>query len=169
MRTMRRTAVLFFRRHILQGMTNLQRAIERVFACIGFGDVGMWGELQALRYLRRSRVIPLQRNWRYRAFEADIIALEGRTLVVVEVKTRHSRLRHNFPGRGAITPRKQDHLRKLLHAYVRNHGPLLRRLGVSTHRLDTIEVYYTEGALNRHSQNGVLWQRNAVALQPHHR
>lgn len=162
MQTIRRWLSCQFQRHITTNVATLRKTAVHLHARLGYGDVGIWGEHQATRHLRRSGILVLETNWRHQTFEADIIGLEGRTLVIVEVKTRHARLRQHYPGRGAITERKQSHLRKLLRAYVRNHGPFLRRLGVRHHRIDMIEVYYDNRMSNQFSQNAVLWQKSSI-------
>src|SRR4051794_28890887 len=54
-------------------------------------ELGKRGEQIAADYLTRIGMIVLARNWRCRQGEIDLIAREGHTLVVVEVKTRSSR------------------------------------------------------------------------------
>ncbi|MBC2838510.1 YraN family protein [Robiginitalea sp. SC105] len=51
-------------------------------------DIGLEGEEYAVAYLRKSGFRIRCRNYRYRRAEIDIIAVEGSTLVVIEVKTR---------------------------------------------------------------------------------
>jgi putative endonuclease len=50
-------------------------------------ETGRLGEEQAARDLSRSGWAILARNWRTRRGEIDIIALDGDTIVFVEVKT----------------------------------------------------------------------------------
>ncbi|MFT4088559.1 MAG: YraN family protein [Gordonia sp. (in: high G+C Gram-positive bacteria)] len=54
------------------------------------GKVGRIGEDLAERHVRRLGWRVLARNWRTRYGELDLIAADGDTLVVVEVKTRMS-------------------------------------------------------------------------------
>ena len=51
-------------------------------------ETGRAGERIAERLLRRCGLIILARNWRAAGGELDLAALEGETLVFVEVKTR---------------------------------------------------------------------------------
>ncbi len=106
-------------------------------------SVGAWGERVARRYLRTRGISILKTNWRSARLEADIIARDRATLVVVEVKTRHRSLKEHFPGRLSITEEKRENLKSLLRRFVRNNGPFLRRFGISRYRIDTIEVYYS--------------------------
>jgi len=75
------------------------------------GALGRYGEDVAVRHLIESGLSVLDRNWRCRAGEVDIVAREGDVLVVCEVKTRRG------VGFGtpldAVTPVKAARLRKL--------------------------------------------------------
>ena len=48
------------------------------------------GETAAARYLLSHDYQLLEQNWRFKHKEVDLIAIEGDTLVIVEVKTRSS-------------------------------------------------------------------------------
>ena len=52
--------------------------------------LGSYGERMAVRYLTDRGVEVLDRNWRCDLGEVDIVALDGGSLVVCEVKTRRS-------------------------------------------------------------------------------
>jgi putative endonuclease len=49
---------------------------------------GAWGEGLAVTLLEQSGLVIVERNWRYKRAEIDIIAREDEILVFVEVKTR---------------------------------------------------------------------------------
>ncbi len=51
---------------------------------------GKKGEVLALEYIKNKRYKILETNWRYRRSEVDIIAMDQKTLVFIEVKTRSS-------------------------------------------------------------------------------
>jgi putative endonuclease len=53
-------------------------------------DLGLKGEKLAIEYLEKNGYLIIERNYRYRKAEVDIIARKDTTLVVVEVKTRSS-------------------------------------------------------------------------------
>lgn len=53
--------------------------------------LGRWGEDEAVRYLRRSGMKILERNYRVPVGEIDIIARQKKFLIFVEVKARRSR------------------------------------------------------------------------------
>lgn len=53
-------------------------------------DLGKKGEDLACNYLLKEGYTILARNWRFLKREIDIIALDKKELVIVEVKTRNS-------------------------------------------------------------------------------
>lgn len=55
-------------------------------------ELGAQGEDYAIDYLRKKGWIILDRNWRYKRAEVDIIAQEKDILVFVEVKTRSNNI-----------------------------------------------------------------------------
>jgi putative endonuclease len=62
----------------------------------------------------------LERNWRCALGEVDIVARDGRTLVVCEVKTRRG-TGFGWPLE-AVTPAKAARLARLAVEYRRQHG-----------------------------------------------
>lgn len=78
--------------------------------------VGRFGEDVAVRHLTREGLQVLARNWRCRVGEIDVVARDGDTLVVCEVKTRRS-TRFGAPLE-AVTPAKAARLRRLAVAYL---------------------------------------------------
>ena len=83
-------------------------------------ELGRLGEQLAADFLEQSELRILDRNWRCPDGEIDIVALERRTLVICEVKTRSSG-RYGTPLE-AISARKRVRLRKLAVAWVQAHG-----------------------------------------------
>ena len=53
-------------------------------------EIGKIGEEIALKFIKKQGYEVLEQNWRYKKFEIDLIAKDGETLVVIEVKTRKS-------------------------------------------------------------------------------
>jgi putative endonuclease len=53
--------------------------------------LGRQGERRALRHLRRQGLKPIAQNWSCPGGELDLLAREGETLVVVEVRTSRAR------------------------------------------------------------------------------
>ena len=73
--------------------------------------LGRYGEQIAAEHLEAAGLVILQRNWRCRDGELDIVARDGDTLVVCEVKTRSS-LAFGSPAE-AVDRRKAGRLRRL--------------------------------------------------------
>lgn len=79
-------------------------------------EKGRFGEEVACRYLEGLGWCILERNWRWRHKEADIIAQYGRELIIVEVKTRSA----SAFGTAIemVGEQKQRHLISLANRYV---------------------------------------------------
>lgn len=82
--------------------------------------LGDRGEDAAAAYLERSGLTIVERNWRCQSGEIDIVALDGDTLVLVEVKTRKSAAKGS--PEDAITPAKQRRYARLAAAYIQHAG-----------------------------------------------
>ena len=85
--------------------------IQSWLARIGRVRLGRWGEWVALRYLLHIGFDVLARNWATRRGEIDLIAREGDTLVIIEVKTR--RFPQMLPPEYSITEAKKARLERL--------------------------------------------------------
>jgi putative endonuclease len=82
--------------------------------------VGRTGEDVAVQYLLQRGYYILERNYRCRFGEIDLVARDGDTLTFIEVKTRRSR---TFgPAAAAVTHTKQRHLIKASQMYMVQHG-----------------------------------------------
>lgn len=79
-------------------------------------QLGKKGEEIAVRYLKEKHYEILETNWQAHKFEIDIIALDKKEIVFVEVKTRST----NFFGtpEEAVTLSKQKHLIEGAHYYL---------------------------------------------------
>jgi putative endonuclease len=82
-------------------------------------DLGRKGEELAVRFLLRRKYRILERNYRRRSGEIDIVARDGRILVFVEVKTRASD-GYALPIE-SVGFRKQQRLRRLAEHYLAEH------------------------------------------------
>jgi len=84
--------------------------------------LGRRGEEAAARYLRRLGYIILARGHRDNIGELDLIAVDGRTVVFIEVKTRTS---HDagHPA-DAVDEAKQRRLTRLALSYMKRHDLL---------------------------------------------
>lgn len=81
--------------------------------------VGRYGEDIAVRHLIDAGMEVVERNWRCPAGEIDVVAREGRCLVVCEVKTR-SGTAFGSPF-DAITRAKAARLRRLAALWLQEH------------------------------------------------
>ncbi|TLM77464.1 MAG: YraN family protein [Actinobacteria bacterium] len=79
-------------------------------------DVGRRGEDAAVAYLERSGIRVLERNWRCRAGEIDVIGTDGATLVLIEVKTRRT-VAKGSPEE-AVTPTKRRRIARVAAGYL---------------------------------------------------
>ncbi len=95
--------------------------------------LGAWGEQVAVDHLRGKGLVVLDRNWRCREGELDIVVTDGATVVFVEVKTR-SGAGFGRPEE-AVTPRKLSRLRRLAQRWLAE-----RRLGWVEVRFDVVAV-----------------------------
>lgn len=84
--------------------------------------LGAWGEARAADYLTSQGLEILDRNWRHRIGEIDLVARDHSDLVVVEVKTRRSR-NYGSPVE-AVTEQKLMRLRQLAGAWLRENSHL---------------------------------------------
>lgn len=91
------------------------------------------GENLAHVYLRRSGWLILDRNWRCRHGEIDLVGLDGDTVVICEVRTRQGR-RAGSPLE-SVTPAKVRRLRLLAGLWVRARGARPRSI-----RIDVVGV-----------------------------
>ena len=96
-------------------------------------DLGRKGERLAARHLQELGFVVLSRNWRCREGELDIVATDGRTLVVCEVKTRAGQ---NFGDPAeAVTDEKIARIRRITGQWLRSFS-----LGWCPIRFDVIAV-----------------------------
>lgn len=82
--------------------------------------LGQWGENYAASHLEANGYHIIERNWRCREGEVDLVARDGETLVFVEVKTRRGDA-YGTPEE-ALTPRKAEKLLALGQQYVYEHA-----------------------------------------------
>jgi putative endonuclease len=83
--------------------------------------LGEHGEHLAIGLLEAAGYRILERNWRCRSGELDIVAAEGSTLVFVEVRTRRNTGTFGTPQE-SVDSRKQAQVRKTAVAYLHQTG-----------------------------------------------
>jgi putative endonuclease len=98
--------------------------------------LGQQGEELAANYLAGVGLQILERNWRCKEGEIDIVALDQRVLVVCEVKTR-SGVRFGTPLE-AVTRQKALRLRRLAIRWITDRGLVFEQI-----RIDVIGVLRT--------------------------
>jgi putative endonuclease len=111
--------------------------------------LGSWGEQTAAKYLIKKGYIILERNFRYRLGEIDIVALDGRTLVFIEVKTRQSQS-YGLPCE-AVNAQKLRHLKRMSSYYITIHHAEHRDA-----RLDVVEILTERGKTYIHHIENIL-------------
>ncbi|WP_309081870.1 YraN family protein [Zhihengliuella sp.] len=98
-------------------------------------DIGARGEALAADYLRQVGLEVVDRNWRSRRGELDILAHDGGTDVAVEVKARTS---HRYGhGAEAVAGAKLVRLHRLAWEWQRRHG----RRGADL-RVDVVAIVF---------------------------
>jgi putative endonuclease len=112
--------------------------------------LGQWGEDLAVRHLQGQGFEVLDRNWRCREGELDIVARDGAVLVFVEVKCR-SNLLYGEPAE-AVTPTKARRLRHLSARWLNEQKPD----GYWDLRFDVVSVLRTPGLPQVHHLRGAF-------------
>jgi putative endonuclease len=95
--------------------------------------LGRFGEDVAVAHLADDGYEIVDRNWRCRDGEIDVVARDGRVLVFCEVKTRSSD-RFGTPA-AAVVPRKAARIRRVAAAWLREH-----RQAAESLRFDVVAV-----------------------------
>lgn len=104
-------------------------------------NVGNQGEFLACEYLKKQGYGIIERNFRIRGGEIDIVAKDGDYLVFVEVKTRYSH-EYGLPVE-SMTPWKIKHLKKAAQFYL-----LKIDWGDGPYRLDFVSVDFANSKDN---------------------
>lgn len=120
-------------------------------------ELGRRGEAEAARYLRRLGYRIIARRERILRGDIDIIALDGRTVVFVEVRSR-SDTSHGHPVE-TIDRQKQRRLVDLANAYIRRH-----RLENTSVRIDVVTVTFSRPPT---SPGWRPWSRGPAAQVEH--
>lgn len=94
---------------------------------------GHYGERVAARRLRQAGMVILDRNWRGLEGELDIVAQDGPTLVICEVKARRSQ-RYGHPLE-SIDDAKLERMMQLAHRWMK-----ARQREFAAIRLDVVAI-----------------------------
>ncbi len=93
----------------------------------------------------------LARNWRAAGGELDRVALDGETVVFVEVKSRADAVAAPYAGRAAVSTRQRWRIERAARAFRRRYG-----VTHHAHRFDVITVQGDPPA-----SGDVRWMRSA--------
>jgi putative endonuclease len=107
--------------------------------------LGREGEDLAARYLKKAGLTVIDRRWKTKTGELDLVAMDGGEVVFVEVKTRRGSA-YGHPEE-AVTRAKRDHLRRSSLAWLDAH-----RMAGRPYRIDVIAV---EGQAVYHVRDAV--------------
>lgn len=100
--------------------------------------IGKWGEVEAESYFLRLGYPILDRNFRTREGEVDLIIQDGDETVFVEVKTRTS-LDFGYPEE-AVSEEKMDHLLSAAEKYLELHPE------IKNWRMDVLSIIGKPGS-----------------------
>jgi putative endonuclease len=102
-------------------------------------ELGARGEQIAVAYLTDTGLRVLDRNWRCREGEIDLVARDGEALVFCEVKARRG-LGYGHPAE-AVTPAKRRRIRVLAQRWLAAHDEHAPEV-----RFDVVGVLVRPGA-----------------------
>jgi putative endonuclease len=110
---------------------------EQLTALLKPKPLGRRGEEAAARYLKKLGYVIVARGQRDNIGELDLVAVDGRTVVFIEVKTRTT---HDagHPA-DAVDEAKQQRLTRLALSYIKRHG-----LWECQHRFDVVAVTWPD-------------------------
>nr|WP_182357419.1 YraN family protein [Tomitella gaofuii] len=112
-------------------------------------ELGDFGEDVAAAYLEEDAMTVLERNWRCREGELDIVAMDGDAVVFVEVKTRRGE-GFGAPAE-AVTVAKARRLRRLAARWLSEQA-----WSVDEVRLDVVGVVVTDDTAYVEHYQGAL-------------
>ncbi len=102
-------------------------------------EIGVEGEEIAVKSLKRKGYKIVQRNYRCKLGEIDIIAERNGVLIFVEVKTKRT---NDFgPPQYAVTPAQRDQISKSALCYIKEKG-----LTEQSCRFDVITINFSPGS-----------------------
>ena len=99
-------------------------------------EIGKYGEDSVAKYLSEKRYKIINRNFRCKNGEIDIIAKDKDEIVFIEVKTR-TNLEYGLPAE-AVDKNKKNHIRKVAEYFIYKNDMINNYC-----RFDVIEVFIT--------------------------
>lgn len=109
--------------------------------------IGAKGEEEVCKYLIRKGYTIIDRNFRCKQGEIDIIASKLNELIFIEVKTRRN-IQFGYPCE-AVGKTKQKHILNVAKYYMWRNN-IIENYNI---RFDVIEVYYSNNYHINHIQN----------------
>lgn len=97
-------------------------------------EIGKKGEGLAEAYLKLMGYEILEKNFRCFRGEIDLIALDGKQIIFIEIKSRHSK-EYGLASE-AVTESKLKHIYKTAEYYL-----ITKKLEKNDARIDVIEIY----------------------------
>ena len=104
-------------------------------------EKGDLGELIALKYLTKSGAEIIEKNYKIKTGDIDIIAKIDNELVFIEVKSR-SNIRYGYPAE-AVNYKKIKKISNVARYYI-----LMNHFNDVPIRFDVIEIYFNENKIN---------------------
>ena len=121
-------------------------------------QIGLHGEKEAANFLRQRGYKILDRRARVLNGDIDIVALDNRTVVFVEVRSR-TNTKHGHPVE-TIDLRKKRRIILLANAYIKQH-----RIKNYSYRIDVVTVLFVTSE-SRHN-TWWLWRANNRPIIEH--
>jgi len=97
---------------------NIDPSGKRVRPMDGRKARGRLAEEAGARYLQEQGYLLLERNWRCRSGEIDIIASKAGVIVIVEVRSRSQHIEQYGTPAESVTPRKIKQIRETAAVYL---------------------------------------------------
>ena len=101
--------------------------------------LGKQGEEQAVNYLQKNGYVILDKRWKHKRFEIDIIAKNHNTLIFLEVKTRRNPI---ISINDIVSNAQKDRIINAAHYYI-----LSNEIDLNI-RFDLIYIDYTQKKFN---------------------
>jgi len=112
--------------------------------------IGKQGEEIAENYLKKLNYKILEKNFYCKQGEIDIIALDNKQIVFIEIKTR-SNANYGLPSE-AVTQKKINSLYKTAEYFL-----YIRNLEKEDVRIDVIEIYMKDNKFKINHLKQVIW------------
>ena len=104
-------------------------------------EVGRFGENECVKYLKKTKKYKIfGRNLTIGHLEADVVAYDKESIIIVEVKTRREDKSNSHRPGDAVDQAKRTNLIKFAYAFLKT---LPSKLKEKTPRIDVCEIWVT--------------------------